>query len=129
MPEGMNIEIAHKLAESEHGHGPTPSRWAEVIEIAEAVVLALVAVATAWCGYHSAMWDGRQAFLYGTSARLRVEAAALRGCPERKSNGGKVLRLLAQFTKRKTLRKKREKRYVNLGKLDTTCFYDSCSFP
>ena len=75
MPEGMNIEIAHKLAESE-GHPKAPFR-AELIEIAEAVVLALVAVATAMCGYDSAKWDGRQAVLYGTSARLRVEAAAV----------------------------------------------------
>ena len=38
-------------------------------------MLALIAVATAWSGYHAAKWDGRQALLYGTSARLRVEAA------------------------------------------------------
>lgn len=48
------------------------------MEIAEAVVLAVVAVATAWSGYCAAKWDGRQAFLYGTSARLRVEGAAAR---------------------------------------------------
>jgi len=76
MPEGMNIEIAHKLSESEGGH--KPSLRVELIEVAEAVVLALVAVATAWSGYQSAKWDGRQALLYGTSVRLRVEAAATR---------------------------------------------------
>ena len=32
-------------------------------------------MATAWSGYHAAKWDGRQALLYGTSSRLRVEAA------------------------------------------------------
>ncbi len=73
MPEGMNIEIAHKLAESEAD--PGKSIRAELLEIAEAVVLALIAVATALSGYHAAKWDGRQAFLYGTSSRLRVEAA------------------------------------------------------
>ena len=72
MPEGMNVELAHKLAEGEHGHKPSRS---EVVEVAEALVLAVVAVATAWSGYHSALWDGRQALLYGTSARLRTEAA------------------------------------------------------
>jgi len=72
MPEGMNIEIAHELAETESRR----SAPAELIEIGEAVVLALVAVATAWTGYQSAKWDGHQAFLYGKSGRLRVEAAA-----------------------------------------------------
>ena len=66
MPEGMNIEIAHKLAKSEAGPGKTAR--AELLEIAEAVVLAMIAVATAWSGYHAAKWDGRQALLYGTSA-------------------------------------------------------------
>ncbi len=76
MPEGMNIEIAHKLSESEPGAGHKPSRAEARVEIAEAIVLAMVAVATAWSGYQSAKWDGHQALLYGTSARLRVEATA-----------------------------------------------------
>jgi hypothetical protein len=68
MLEGMNVE--DKLAEP----APKASReW--LIEIAEAAVLSLIAVATAWCGYQAARWDGRQALLYGTSARLHVEAA------------------------------------------------------
>src|SRR4029450_2027472 len=37
-----------------------------IIEIAEAVLLAVVAVATAWSGYQSALWDGHSAKLYGT---------------------------------------------------------------
>ncbi len=78
MPEGMNIEIAHKLAEPEFDGHPKPAFLAELIEIAEAVVLALVAVATAWSGYQSAKWDGHQALLYGSSTRLVVEAAATR---------------------------------------------------
>jgi len=78
MPEGMNVEIAHKLAESGAEGGPKASFWAELLEVAEAVILAVVAVATAWSGYCSAKWDGRQALLYGNSTRLRVEAAATR---------------------------------------------------
>ena len=73
MPEGMNIEIAQALAEAEAG--AKTSLHEDLIEIAEAVVLALVAVATAWCGYQAAKWDGHQTILYGTSGRLRVEAA------------------------------------------------------
>ena len=76
MPEGMNVEIAHKLAESESKEASKPTLSAELIEIAEALVLAIVAVTTAWSGYQSAKWDGHQALLYGTASRLRVEAAA-----------------------------------------------------
>lgn len=52
MPEGMNIEIAHNLAESEPG--PSKTFRAELLEIAEAVLLALIAVPTAWSGYQAA---------------------------------------------------------------------------
>jgi hypothetical protein len=71
MPEPMNAEIAHKLIEEHSKH----ARRTELTEIAEAVVLALVAVVTAWCGYEAERWGGRQAYLYGVAARLRVEAA------------------------------------------------------
>jgi hypothetical protein len=83
MPEGMNVEIAHKLSESEGKF--RKSRREELTEIAEAVVLALVAVATAWSGYQAARWDGRQALLYATSAKLHVEAgvAATEGGQQR----------------------------------------------
>ena len=70
MSEGMNIGVAHELIETGHNDS---RRW--LIEVAEAVALSVIAVATAWCGYHAAKWDGRQALLYGSSARLRVEAA------------------------------------------------------
>jgi hypothetical protein len=73
MPEGLNIEIAHKLVESEAS--PSKTFRAELLEIAEAIVLALIAVATAWSGYQAAKWDGHQALLYGTASRLRMEAA------------------------------------------------------
>jgi len=73
MSEGMNIGVAHELIETANNTQDDSRRW--LIEIAEAVALSVIAVATAWCGYHAARWDGRQALLYGTSARLRVEAA------------------------------------------------------
>jgi hypothetical protein len=73
MREGVNVEIAHKLTHSESDHEMHSRQW--LIEVAEAVGLSLIAVATAWCGYHSAKWDGRQAYLYGQASRLRVEAA------------------------------------------------------
>jgi hypothetical protein len=74
VPEGMNIEAAHKLTEQPED-SPTRERrrWSEIAEILEVVVLAAVAIATAWSGYQAARWDGRQAFLYGTSSRMRIE--------------------------------------------------------
>jgi hypothetical protein len=75
MPEGIKVGIARKLAESEADPDLERRFRGWLIEIAEAIVLSVIAVATAWCGYHAARWDGHQAFLYGTSSRLRMEAA------------------------------------------------------
>jgi hypothetical protein len=74
---GPNIEIAHKLNESEEYEADHRSPSLGVLEIVEAIVLATVAIATAWSGYQSARWDGLQDELYAKSSRLRVEAAAL----------------------------------------------------
>jgi hypothetical protein len=84
MPEAPNAEIAHKLAES-HGHPRGTSRREALVETAEAIVLAVVAVAAAWSGYQAARWDGRQAERYATSSRLRVQAgeAATEGGQQR----------------------------------------------
>ena len=73
MPEagGSNIEIAHHL--SEH-HPATDSFGRQMLEIGEAVVLAVVAIATAWSGYQAALWTGHQSELYGEASKLRVQA-------------------------------------------------------
>ena len=74
MPEsvgGSNVDVAHHLSEhQEHA----PSHAHELLEIAEAIVLAVVAIATAWSGYQAALWTGHQAELYGLASRYRVEA-------------------------------------------------------
>jgi hypothetical protein len=44
------------------------------LEILEAVVLAVVAIATAWSGYQAALWTGHQSELYGQASKLRIEA-------------------------------------------------------
>jgi hypothetical protein len=75
---GANIEVAHHLNEHEHGEHE-PSRKAKTLEVFEAVVLALVAIATAWAGYQAARWDGLQSMLYGRAGRLRVEAQGKAG--------------------------------------------------
>jgi hypothetical protein len=74
MPEGTNVEIAHKL--SEPAEGRHKKRWEELLEIVEVCLLALVAIATAWSGYQAALWDGRQAFLYGNASAERFQADA-----------------------------------------------------
>jgi len=72
MTESSNIEIAHHVHESgEHHTGTHRSRRELATEIGEAVLLAIVAIATAWSGYQSALWDGRSTKLYGTSSRIR----------------------------------------------------------
>src|SRR5438552_14405911 len=55
---------------------PSQSRL-ETIEIIEAVILALVAVATAWSGYQAAQWAGKRAGKYAEASRLRVTAEGL----------------------------------------------------
>ena len=74
---GPSIEVAHKLNEDKRHAAPHPCRPVEILEIVEAIVLALVAVTTAWSGYQAALWDGRQDELYEQSTKLRVEAQGL----------------------------------------------------
>ena len=58
-------------------NGDTSQVRFEVIEIIEALILALVAVATAWSGYQAAKWAGMLAENYAQSSRLRVTAEGL----------------------------------------------------
>jgi hypothetical protein len=95
MPEagGSNIEVAHHLSE----HKEQPQSFAhQVLEIAEAIVLAVVAITTAWSGYQAALWTGHQAELYGNSTRLRVQAegAATAANQERLYNASTVVEWL-----------------------------------
>jgi hypothetical protein len=73
MPESQNVEFAHKLSE----HSRTElhrERWHSLVETAEVVLLAVVAVATAWSGFQAARWDGHQSLLYGQASRDRFAA-------------------------------------------------------
>jgi hypothetical protein len=74
----MNVEAAHKLTEKPDDQAAPESRekraWHETAEILEIIVLAAVAIATAWSGYQAAKWDGEQTLLYGTASRERVQA-------------------------------------------------------
>lgn len=98
MPEGAggsNIEVAHHLSEHKHGEHEQ-SRAHAILEIVEAIVLALVAITTAWSGYQAALWTGHQAELYGTSSKLRVQAegAATTANQERLYNASTVVEWL-----------------------------------
>ena len=77
MPEGnMNAEIAGHLREHGDHEGRTEdSRFRlELVEILEAILLAIVALSTAISGYQAARWDGVSARSYATSSRLRVQS-------------------------------------------------------
>ena len=96
MPEGAggsNIEVAHHLSEHKQH---SQSLAYEILEIAEAIVLAVVAITTAWSGYQAALWTGHQAELYGQASRYRVEAegAATAANQERLYNASTVVEWL-----------------------------------
>jgi hypothetical protein len=78
MPEDLNAEIAGTLAETADAVAqPTRSRRDTVIELMEAVLLAIVAIATAWSGYQAAKWDGHSAELYAEASTIRIQADQL----------------------------------------------------
>jgi hypothetical protein len=66
-----NVEFAHRIHEHGHSGGHARSQW---IEILEAVVLAAVAVLTAWSGYQAARWDARSAASYAKASATMVQA-------------------------------------------------------
>jgi hypothetical protein len=68
---GGNVEVAMHLS----GHRkPRHSVGHERLELIEVLLLAVVAIGTAWSGYQAALWTGHQAELYGQASKLRVEA-------------------------------------------------------
>jgi hypothetical protein len=79
VPESSNIEVAQTLSEHREQRSAESSKgsWESLLEVVEAALLAVVAIATAWSGYQAAKWDGRQAELYGEASTLRIEADEL----------------------------------------------------
>ncbi len=90
---GANIEIAKHLSEHKAGE---ESVGQAILEIVEALVLAIVAIATAWSGYQAALWTGHQSELYGQASKLRVQAegAATYANQERLYNASTVVEWL-----------------------------------
>src|SRR5215470_10644218 len=68
--------VIRKLNQVREKERSSQSRF-EAIEIIEALILALVAVATAWSGYQAAQWAGKRAEEYAKASRLRVTAEGL----------------------------------------------------
>ena len=77
MPEGLDpIETGKQLhehgeaerAEEEGGHGGSGDRHSRIVQIGEAVLLALVTVTAAWAGYSAARW--------GTESRVDIARAS-----------------------------------------------------
>ncbi len=95
MPEGggSNIELAHHLSEHKT---ESQSLAHEILEVVEAIVLAIVAVSTAWSGYQAALWTGHQQELYALANRYRVQAegAATTANQERLYNASTVVEWL-----------------------------------
>lgn len=77
-----NIEFTHKIVEHGHDHPSMADRRMRWVEIIEAVVLATVAVTTAWSGYQASKWDALSAQNYNLASRTSVasqEKTALAG--------------------------------------------------
>src|ERR1700761_3172208 len=82
MAEGLNpIEAGKKLhehgeaagqrAEEEGSHSESGGRHAQIVQICEAVLLALVTITAAWAGYSAAKW--------GTASRVDIARASTLG--------------------------------------------------
>jgi hypothetical protein len=76
--QSSNVEIAHKINEQAHRRGSGSGRESPWIEIAEATVLAVVAVATAWSGYQATKWDAvsNQNYSMASSTNMRAQERA-----------------------------------------------------
>jgi hypothetical protein len=81
MPEGLNpIETGKKLhehgeaaeqrGEEEGGHGGSEDRHSRIIQIGEAVLLALVTLTAAWTGYSAARWSTESRVDIAQASRL-----------------------------------------------------------
>jgi hypothetical protein len=71
-------EPADELGPPSASSGPGRLTWwrrERVLEVVAAVLLGVVAVATAWSGYEATRWSGEQSAQYATASALRVQAA------------------------------------------------------
>jgi hypothetical protein len=70
VPESLST---HEAAPAiDHGRRAGSRLRPELLEILEALLLGIVAIATAWSGYQATRWNARQAHLYGISSKERL---------------------------------------------------------
>ena len=82
MDSTSNIEFAHRVIEHDPLRRSPPEPRTKWVEIAEAIVLAIVAASTAWSGYQASKWDALSAENYNLASRTTVlsqEKATLAG--------------------------------------------------
>lgn len=72
-----NIEFAHRIQEHAPRHMSFGRLRAQWIELAEAAVLAMVAIATAWSGYQASKWDAVSAKFYNMASRFTMKSEQL----------------------------------------------------
>jgi hypothetical protein len=87
MPEGLNPieagkklhehgEAAHEQAEKENGGKKSSDRHSRIVQISEAILLALVTITAAWAGYSASKW--------GTASRIDIaQSSTLRNLATR----------------------------------------------
>jgi hypothetical protein len=71
MSEAGDSNIEHHLTKHETSRSSSAH---QILEILEAMVLAVITISTAWSSYQAALWTGRQSELYGQANKLRIEA-------------------------------------------------------
>jgi hypothetical protein len=69
-----NVEFAHRFSEHGHDHESASNLRFQWVEVLEALVLAMVAIATAWSGYQAAKWEALSAMNYALASRTTVRA-------------------------------------------------------
>ena len=84
MSEELSAGAPAQAAATDEKERQRKKRWETIVEIVEVLVLAIVAVATAWSGYSAARWDGKQSLLYGHASadRFKADAASSKGGQE-----------------------------------------------
>ena len=69
-----NVEFAYKISEQGHSRRSKTDRWHRGIEVAEALALAAVAIATAWTSYQATKWEALSSRNYALASARNVVA-------------------------------------------------------
>ena len=78
-------ETAHERTEEGNGHGGSGGRHSRIVQIGEAILLALVTITAAWAGYSAARW--------GTESRVDIaQSSTLRNLATRDDINANTLR-------------------------------------